>query len=138
MQDRLLGFNAIQLSHDLAGVKIADLITENAFTKPPPGPLLLPGATLTTETLETKALGHLHGNCGDCHNPHSGVFVTVDMELWESSKALDTLQNTRAYKTAVNQPSPGSTTQNRVVPHDPSHSQIYSRIGIVGSGQMPP
>src|SRR5262252_5843805 len=38
MKDRLLGFNAIQLSHDLTGVKISDLITEKALTTPPAGP----------------------------------------------------------------------------------------------------
>jgi hypothetical protein len=138
MKDRLLGFNAIQLSHNLAGLKISDLIAEKAFTKPPAGPFLLPGATLTTETLVTKAIGHLHGNCGDCHNPTSGVFVTVDMQLWESTKTLDTVENTTAYRTAVNQPTPGSTTLNRIVPGDPTHSQIFQRMNRVGAGQMPP
>jgi hypothetical protein len=138
MKDRLLGFNAIQLSHDLPGVKISDLITENAFTKPPSGPFLLPGATINTETTATKAIGHLHGNCGDCHNPTSTIFVTVDMQLWEDTGKLDTLQNTTAYRTAVNQPSPGSTTNNRIVPSDPTHSQIWVRMGLVGAGQMPP
>lgn len=138
MKDRLLGFNAIQLSHDLPGLKISDLITNNVLTKPPAGPIFLPGATINTETVETKALGHLHGNCGDCHNPTSGVFATVDMQLWEDTKTLDTLRNTTPYRTAVNQPVPGSTTQNRIVPGAPTHSQIYVRMDRVGSGQMPP
>jgi hypothetical protein len=133
MQDRLLGFNAIQLSHTLPGVKITDLITEDLLTKPPSGPFTLPG---TSE--ENEALGYLHGNCGDCHNRTSSVFVTVDMQLWESTKKIDSVANTNAFVTAVNMPNPGATDDNRIVPGDPNHSQVWVRMGDPGPGQMPP
>jgi len=133
MRDRLLGFNAIQLSHTLPGVKITDLMTENLLTAPPSGPFTLPG---TSE--ENEALGYLHGNCGDCHNRTSGVFVTVDMQLWASTKSLDTVQNMNAYVTAVNQPDPGSSPSTRIAPGDPDHSQVWIRMGEPGSSQMPP
>jgi hypothetical protein len=138
MRDRLLGFNAIQLSHTLPGVKIADLISENSLTAPPSGPFTLPGAGAATEDVASAALGYLHGNCGDCHNKSSSVFVTIDMQLWESTKKIDTVENTNAFVTAVNLPDPGSTTSNRIVPGDPDHSQIWLRMGMTGSGQMPP
>jgi hypothetical protein len=133
MQDRLLGFNAIQLSHSLPGLKITDLISENVLTKPPSGPFTIPGSTV-----ESDALGYLHGNCGDCHNRTSSVFVRVDMQLWESTEKLDTVQNTNGYSTAVNLPDPGSTVDNRIVPGDPTHSQIWLRMGALGGAQMPP
>lgn len=132
MKDRLLGFNAIQLSHNLPGLKITDLMSENLLTKPPAGPFTLPGSTV-----DSDALGYLHGNCGDCHNKHSGVFYEVDMELWESTSKLDTVVNTNAYRTAVNKPYAGSPS-TRITPGDPANSKVYYRMGIVGSGQMPP
>jgi hypothetical protein len=133
MVDRLLGFNAIQLSHTLPGLKIDDLIAQNQLTKPPSGPFTLPGTSG-----ESDALGYLHGNCGDCHNRKSSVFIQIDMQLWESTKTIATVQNTNAYLTAVNEPAPGSTATNRIVPGDPAHSQIWIRMGVRGSGQMPP
>src|ERR1041385_101468 len=99
MLDRLLGFNAIQLSHNLPGLTITDLISENLLTDPPAGPFTLPGDTTTS-----NAIGYLHGNCGDCHNPHSSLFITVDMQLWEDTSTLDTVEHTTVYRKAVNQP----------------------------------
>jgi hypothetical protein len=133
MQDRLLGFNAIQLSHTLPGLTITNLITENLLTAPPSGPFTLPGTSI-----ESEALGYLHGNCGDCHNRTSSVFVTVDMQLWESTKTIDSVQNTNAFVTAVNMPDPGSTATNRIVPGDPDHSQIWIRMDVPGPSTMPP
>jgi hypothetical protein len=138
VRDRLLGFNAIQLSHTLPGVKLTDLITEDLLTTPPSGPFTLPGAGVATEDTVSAALGYLHGNCGDCHNKTSSVFVTVDMQLWESTKTIDSVQNTNAYVTAVNMPDPGSTVNNRIVPGDPDHSQIWIRMGGPEPGSMPP
>jgi hypothetical protein len=133
MQDRLLGFNAIQLSHTLPGLKITDLISESLLTKPPSGSFTIPGSVV-----ENEALGYLHGNCGDCHNRTSSVFARIDMQLWESTNKLDTVQNTNGYATAVNLPDPGSTADNRIVPGDPAHSQIWLRMGAPGAAQMPP
>lgn len=132
MLDRLLGFNAIQLSHSLPGLTISELITEKLLSNPPAGPFTIPG-----NAVERDAIGYLHGNCGDCHNPNSFLFASVDMQLWESTKTLDTVKDTTVYRTAVNQPDPGATT-NRIVPGDPEHSVIYEKMGIRGSGQMPP
>jgi hypothetical protein len=133
MKDRLLGFNAIQLSHNLSGLKITDLMTGNLLTQPPAAPFQIPG-----NSVEEAALGYMHGNCGDCHNKTSGIIVTVDMQLWQSTASLGTVQNTNPYRTAVDQPSPGSTDTNRVVPGDADHSQVWIRMGVRGSGQMPP
>src|SRR5204862_8335966 len=115
-----------QLSHTLPGLTIAYLITDESLTEPPAGPFTIPGSSV-----ESEAIGHLHGNCGDCHNPHSRVFTAVDMQLWESTKALDRVEDTTTYRTAVNQPIPGSTSLNRIVPGDADHSQIYVRMGLV-------
>jgi len=64
--------------------------------------------------------------------------VRVDMQLWESTKALTTLAGTNPYVTAVDQPNPGSTGMNRIVPGDPNVSDIWVRMGPAGPGQMPP
>jgi hypothetical protein len=130
MKDRLLGFGAIQLSHDLPGVKLTDLIKEGALSDPPAGNFTLPG---TAE--QSSALGYLHGNCGDCHN--AGTGIGVSMQLWEDTKALGSVQGTDAFQTAVDQPMPGEVP-NRIVAGDPADSMIYVRMSVRGSGQMPP
>jgi mono/diheme cytochrome c family protein len=132
MKDRLLGFSALQLSHDLPGVTLSTLMQEGRLTDPPAAPFTLPG-----DAVARTALGYLHANCGDCHNPSSGVFASVDMQLWESTKTLDTVFDTTAYRTAVDEPTPGAAV-DRIVPGHPERSMVYVRMDTRGNGQMPP
>jgi hypothetical protein len=142
MTDKLLGFSALQLSHDLEGLKLSDLIGESRLTAAPAGALAVPG-----NAVERAALGYLHANCGHCHNPES-VISTVDMELWLTASALDgPVSETPSYLTTVGQDTTSSTSQpwsTRIVPGDVEASAIYQRMIFVpaaGSGQnlrMPP
>lgn len=128
MEDVLLGFSAIQLSHDLdpEGVNLARLIADDRLTSPPAGPFELPG----TETAQ-NVLGYLHANCGHCHNPESVVSITIDMQLWLSTEALDSVETTRTYLTTVGQNTTSSTSQPwdlRIVPGNLEESALYQRL----------
>jgi hypothetical protein len=133
MKDRLLGITAIQLSHSLPGVTLSQLITDGALTNPPAGDFTIPGPAVA----ET-ALGYLHANCGHCHNPVSGVYASVSMRLWESTKQLDTLENTTGYSTTVLQQNSFLPDLHIIEPGLPDKSELFYRISRRGNGQMPP
>lgn len=133
MADTLLGITALQLSHDLPGVKITDLVTEGRLTSPPAAPFALPGSTLAQD-----ALGYLHANCGHCHNPSSRVAITVSLTLWESTHALDSVETTVGYQTAVGQPNAFLPMFHIIEPGRPAQSELVYRISRRGGGQMPP
>ncbi len=137
MPDKLLGVTAIQLSHDLPGMKLADLISENRLTLPPAGNFQIPGAPVAE-----KALGYLHANCGHCHNPNSSVSVRVSLDLWESTIALDTVEHTTAFRSAVLQPNSVLPDLHIIEPGKPDQSEMFLRISRRGPGgivtQMPP
>ena len=133
MKDRILGFNAIELSHALTGVTLTELIQEGRLTDPPEGLFTLPG-----DATARAVLGYFHGNCGDCHNPTSMVFPGLPMQLFESTKTLGTVEDTTAYRTTVHQPDPAASLA-RILPGDPEHSVVYQRMRLRGGGsQMPP
>jgi hypothetical protein len=128
----LLGVGAIQLSHQLEGLKLTDLMSEGRLSNPPAGPFTLPG-----NAVESAAIGYLHANCGDCHNRSSPLYPGISMQLFELTGQLATVRDTTAYQTAVDQPYPGNIP-DRIVPGDPDSSEIYVRMDLRGSGQMPP
>jgi hypothetical protein len=132
VKDRLLGFTALQLSHDLPGPNLMALGNEGFLSVVPEAPFVLPG-----DELAQDALGYLHANCGDCHNPTSEVFRTLPMELWESTKTLGSVEETSGYRTAVDLPVPGADV-NRIVPGHPESSMVVARMNLRGNGQMPP
>lgn len=137
MADKLLGVTAIQLSHDLPGVKMSDLVTESRLTSPPVSELEIPGGS-TAE----QALGYLHANCGHCHNPKSSVSVFRKLDLWESTASLDTVEHTTGYRTTVGQPNAVLPYLHIIEPGYPSRSELFLRISTRGPegvvSQMPP
>jgi hypothetical protein len=133
MMDTLLGITALQLSHDLPGLKLTDLITEGRLTTPPAAPFALPGSALAQD-----ALGYLHANCGHCHNPNSRVAVSVSLRLWESTQALDSVETTVGYESAVGQPNMFLPSLHIIEPGRPAQSELVYRISRRGGGQMPP
>jgi hypothetical protein len=65
------------------------------------------------------------------------VFARVDMELWASTQALESVERTSAYRTSVNVPDPLAAV-NRIVPGQPEQSMVHARMSFRGNGQMPP
>jgi hypothetical protein len=137
MVDKLLGVTAIQLSHTLGGTTISDLIAEHRLSDPPAKPFQIPGSAVAEQ-----ALGYLHANCGNCHNPNSNVAVSVALRLWESTSQLDTVEHTTAYETAIDQPNSVLPQFHIIEPGRPNRSELFLRISTRGVGgivtQMPP
>ncbi|SFD62956.1 hypothetical protein [Pseudoalteromonas denitrificans] len=110
--DIVLGFDAIQLSDEQAkhafghGPKrqknewtLKSLLAANKLTHSINSPLL-PGTVL-----EQKALGYLHANCGNCHNPLGHAAEQDAKHLkFRHKLSFDSLDKTDVYKTAVNKP----------------------------------
>jgi hypothetical protein len=114
-------------------VTLSKLITEGVLTVPPAGDFTIPGPAVA----ET-ALGYLHANCGHCHNPLSAVAASVSMTLLESTKQLDTLENTTGYSTTVLQQNSFLPQFHIIEPGLPDQSELFYRISRRGQGQMPP
>ena len=115
--DFILGFDALQLSDVQAenafghGQKRGDnewtlqtLLTNNLITHSIEQPRL-PG-----DALQQKALGYLHANCGNCHNPlgHAAEQDAKHLKM-RHQLAMKTLADTDVYRTAVNQPTKNFT-----------------------------
>ena len=135
LPERALGFSALQLSHEGSGVNLGTLMAEGRLTSPPAQKLTPPG-----NPTEAAALGYLHANCGNCHNPQGIQFNTVfDPRLSAKDK---TLADTGVYRTAINVPvekfvSPG--VNQRITPGDAEHSCVHHRMTLRGTvEQMPP
>ncbi len=147
MPDTLLGFSAVQLSHDGDGVTLDKLAADGRLSDPPAEPLVIPG-----NELERAALGYLHANCGNCHQPRSFVSSMVDMDLWLHTSKMASVDETPTVKSTVNvrtvaayysgaggEGGQGSALHTRVVPGHPEDSVLYLRMETRQAGSaMPP
>lgn len=137
--DRVLGVSAIQLSHAAPGATLATLAADGRFTTPPaPSGYAVPG----NETAR-RALGYLHANCGNCHNPTSSVFSRVCLDLHLSTRALATVQATSIYASSyavrVSSQSAPSGVDCRLTGQSVANSALYTRMNTRGHDtQMPP
>lgn len=134
--DYVLGFSALQLAHEEAGVGIAELAREGALSHEPSGSLAVPG-----DAVERAALGYLHGNCGGCHHPESDTLDTTDVILRLAPDELGSVEETALYTTSVGVPGrlqlPDVTAL--IEPGAPEASAIWVRMNTRGSKQeMPP
>lgn len=133
--ERVLGFGAIQLSHDGEGATMAWLSANGRLTVPHAEGYALPG-----DAVAQAALGELHANCAHCHNP-AGVQMPTpfSMRLMVGDARL---ADTGVYRTAVGVPTDwfhaGGVTR-RVAPGDVAASAVAHRMGQRGNAeQMPP
>ena len=139
MPDTLLGVGTVQLSHDLGGLTLDDLIGDGRLTHAPSAPVELPG-----DTVAQAALGYLHANCGNCHNRRSGEFPMVHLELFLEVDSLSDVEATPAYRTTVGIPFEGvppspDLAEILVAPGDPQGSALYQRMAVREVlVQMPP
>jgi hypothetical protein len=131
---RFLGFGAVQLSHDGAGVTLSTLIQEGRLTHPPAGNVTVPG-----DPVARAALGYLHSNCGTCHNdsPDGLLFPAFDARL----RAADlTVEGTGVYTTMVNQPTTLFVNQGcayRIAGGNTADSCSVYRMSERGTDGMP-
>ena len=135
--DKLLGVSAIQLSHDKPSVNLKQLAQEGRLSDAPSGDFRL------ADDVQWNALGYLHANCGNCHNPTSIVWDKVNLDLWLRTGELADATKTHSYLSTV---SVALTTteadagiMDRVVPGDSAHSGLILRMTTRGSDNaMPP
>ena len=143
MKDKVLGFTAIQLSHNLQGSLNMDQLVANGWlTNNPAAKFVVPG----NDTAKA-ALGYLHANCGICHNNNSKPGIILGAEMWLHTDKLNSVAETPTVTTLVNQDNKGgiSMLAKRIVPGNPNMSSVYEvmnlRGGTLDSGetrQMPP
>lgn len=133
-KDFVIGFEMIQLSGVLdenGGEQLRRLADRNIFTQPITDTKIeIPGPEL-----EREAIGYLHGNCANCHNPHSPVFSTTGLDLRYSWLKESTI-NVRPEKFATN-----DSSQVRIKPGAPGESllfQLLARTFEDGEQFMPP
>lgn len=144
---KLLGFSAVQLSHDGPGMTLTDLVELDLLDNPP-----APGVTFPVPgtPVERAAIGYLHANCGHCHSPVSGQtgchLLTEGLATRVLPGNVD-VEDTQVYQTAVGQPLQywigamrGNNTDitDRILPGDASASAIWYRMSVREFGQLPP
>jgi hypothetical protein len=128
--DKVLGFSAIQLSHEASAVNLVYLKTNNLLSAPPTeDAFVVPG-----NAVEKEAIGTLHANCGQCHSQYGNGYDRNDMELWLMVDTLADLQQTAPYQSAIGvgldtvlDEFPSINT--RIVPGDSQQSAVFVRMG---------
>jgi hypothetical protein len=119
----VLGFSAIQLSHDDSPGQLTldELARRDLLTAPP-------AARLELQAIPEAraALGYLHANCGHCHNqqrsPRSGLRCfdpENELDLLLRAGELGAVTQTAAYRTALGQ---------TIKPGDPGGSAVLERM----------
>lgn len=138
LAEHILGFGALQLSHDLPGVTAKSLRDQALLTTPLPEGIAFPG-----DQVAQDALGYLHANCGGCHNDSPGIPLDglpapqMYLRVLVGDK---TPEATGAYRTALNQKVTKTDIDLlRIQGGDPASSAIHYRMNVRGSeDQMPP
>lgn len=137
--DKLLGVSAIQLSHDRPEVNLKQLANDGRLSAAPNGDFRLPADDTWS------ALGYLHANCGNCHNPNSVVWDKVDLDLWLRTAELGDATHTQSYLTTVSvaltdfSGDGDAGVTNRIQPGDAVHSGLILRMTTRGNDNaMPP
>lgn len=111
---RVLGYSAVQQA-----------APEAPLSDPPEQAYVVPG-----DEVARKALGYLHANCGNCHNPHgtsrTDTKLTLRLEVSEH-----TLEDTSIYKSAVGVELDyylHKGFDERIVPASPDRSAVLARM----------
>ncbi len=133
LPERILGFSALQLSHDGPGETMATLTAAGRLSTPHAQGYTLPG-----DAKAQAALGYLHANCGNCHNPTGVPEVNLKLRVLVGNA---TVESTDTYKTAVNVAATRFACNgcSRIEPGDAAASAVILRMTARGSdAQMPP
>jgi len=151
---KLLGFSAVQLSHDGPGLTLSDLVALDLLSAPPPAGVTYP---VPGTPVERAAIGTLHANCGHCHYAQAtqqACFSLTDdtTGVGMAARVLPgdaTVQDTAIWQSAVGQPldywtgaMAGNHTEplitTRIVPGDPQMSAVWYRMSVREWGQPAP
>jgi hypothetical protein len=127
--DVLLGVSAIQLA-GATPLSLEQLQTEGRLTSASTPILNLPGSERTQ-----AALGYLHANCGNCHNPRSKLWATLNLRFWLSASAVGSVAETATYRSAVAiEPAvPWGGATARIAPGLPERSAVFLRMQSRGN-----
>ncbi|HEY8142767.1 MAG TPA: hypothetical protein VIG06_08850 [Kofleriaceae bacterium] len=145
---RLLGFSAVQLSHDGPGNTLEDLAAQGLLSNPPPAGVdyRVPGTPV-----ERRAIGALHANCGHCHYSGAGQQNCYGLTGFQTRvrPGDDTVEETLVWQTGVgrdltywvddvegNHTDPLIT--RRIVPGDFQSSAVWYRMSVREWGQPAP
>lgn len=144
---RVLGFSAVQLSHDGQGPTLSSLAADGLLTDPPPDGVTYP---VPGDAVESAALGYLHANCGHCHQPDPApthqCYDLTELDLRVKVEET-TVAQTGAFLTAVDQPLQYWTTEAlgnhdgytlRIDSGSPTTSAIYYRMSVRNALGTPP
>jgi hypothetical protein len=142
--ERVLGFSAIQLSHNLGGVTIRELADAGWLTHPKASEALArDGFDPPGNADAQRVLGYLHANCGNCHHMGMGVGGATPVRI-RLMVGMNTVETTDTYTSLVNVPTlrAGFVGCDRIEPGFPQFSEIIMRMNrrdVPPPGlQMPP
>jgi hypothetical protein len=139
LPERMLGFGAIQLSHDLGGLTLAGLAQQKLLTPEP----TVTAYDVPGDATAQAALGYLQANCSHCHND-TPTGVTYPRYMLRLSVADTSVESTHTYQTAVNVlhtwlAAPEGVGPYRIQGGDADDSELYFRTGVrIDGEQMPP
>lgn len=135
---RIIGFSALQLSHQGSGVTLDSLVQDELLSHPPAADTTFP---VPGDPTSAAAIGYLHANCGHCHNELGKAYADVDMVL-----RLGVAENdpgaSRLYQTTLSVGLEKWAVEPytlRIDPGVPGLSAVLARMGRRGGlDQMPP
>jgi uncharacterized repeat protein (TIGR03806 family) len=85
-----------------------------------------------SQPLDARARSYLHANCAHCHIEAGGGNASVDLDF--STPA----SSTRMFDVAAQSNLLPMTDAKLIAPGHPDRSNLYHRLSIRGTGQMPP
>ncbi len=146
--DAPLGFSALQLSDDLdplaerpsESVTVAGLVAQGLLTRAPGSQPRIAADTPSGRA----AMGYLHANCGNCHNPRGRAgHLSLDLFHREGTRSE---RDEQAHRTSVNRlttayviPGLGPSQSYLIRPGSPQQSAILVRMNHRNDGhEMPP
>jgi hypothetical protein len=136
LPDKPLGFGAVQLSHDGAGLTMQKLSDWGWLSVPARAGFEIPGTPV-----QQAALGYLHANCGGCHNSYGEIPRENPMKLRLLVGQTNYAQ-TDTVLTTIGVPTinayPELHDKPRIDPGAPSNSAIYLRMSDRNKFPMPP
>jgi hypothetical protein len=141
--DRVLGFDALQLSADrerpTRGLTLPALAARGSLTTTPQRQPAIAASSREAR----RAMGYLHGNCAHCHNPQGDARGT-ELFLRHNIAGTGSERDEPAFATTINRRTrifqiPGQAETFRIKPRAPESSAVLYRMRQRrNQAQMPP
>lgn len=94
VSDAVIGFSAVQLSHDGPGLTINEAVAADMLSAPPSAAFTIPG-----DSTQRAALLYLHANCASCHNDRTFIANVTSVDFALRVATLASVSSTNAYRT---------------------------------------